>query len=247
MNRQACESIIVALDCSEPEAVDLAQKLQGQARWLKVGMTLYYAAGPAIVARFKEMGFKVFLDLKLHDIPHQVQGAAAALVKAGADMLTLHCSGGLEMLKAGEKGAADKAAALGRPKPLTLGITVLTSMDASDLASIGASATTPLEQVLKLAELARQAGLSGVVASAQEAGALRTLLGPQAAIVTPGIRPAGSTANDQKRAATPAEALAAGASHLVIGRPITAAADPAAAFAQIAETGPQNKRQDGAL
>jgi orotidine-5'-phosphate decarboxylase len=200
-------------------------------------MTLYYAAGPDIVREFKELGYKVFVDLKLHDIPHQVRGAAASVVRAGADMLTVHGSGGLAMLQAAAEGIEEAYAERSETdeKPISLAITVLTSLDENALAQVGV--TRPLnEQVLALATLAQQAGLSGVVASPREARALRELLGPDAAIVTPGVRPKGSSTDDQSRIATPAQALADGASHLVIGRPITAAPDPVAAFNGIAES-----------
>jgi orotidine-5'-phosphate decarboxylase len=235
----AADRIIVALDCSPQEARELAHTLAGRARWLKVGMTLYYATGPAIVRELKELGFKIFVDLKLHDIPHQVRGAAASVVHAGADMLTVHGAGGLAMMRAAAEGVDDAFAGRekhgsssgGKPstKPITLAITVLTSMDEDALSQIGV--TRPLdEQVAALARLAQEAGLSGVVASPQEAHALRELLGPDAAIVTPGVRPIGAQTDDQSRIATPAQALINGASHLVIGRPITAASNPVEAF-----------------
>jgi orotidine-5'-phosphate decarboxylase len=228
------ERIIVALDCTPQEARTLANQLQGHAHWLKVGMTLYYSAGPQIVEEFKRLGYKVFVDLKLHDIPHQVRGAAASVVQAGADMLTVHGSGGLEMLKAAAEGTEEayRQRELPGEKPITLAITVLTSLDEDTLKQIGIA--RPLsDQVAAIALLAQQAGLSGVVASPQEAQALRKLLGPDAAIVTPGVRPQGSEKDDQARVATPAQALADGASYLVIGRPITAAPDPLAAFTEI--------------
>jgi orotidine-5'-phosphate decarboxylase len=229
------DRIIVALDCSPEEARVLAKQLRGSARWLKVGMTLFYAVGPSIVQEFKELGFKVFVDLKLHDIPHQVRGAAASVVQAGADMLTVHGSGGLAMLKAAAEGAGEAYSqrAGTSEKPITLAITVLTSLDENALRQIGIE--RPLsDQVAAIALLAQQAGLSGVVASPQEAEALRNLLGPDAAIVTPGVRPKNSAKDDQARIATPAQALADGASYLVIGRPITAAPNPVTAFNEIA-------------
>ena len=228
------ERIITALDMPRDEALALADKLAGTATWLKVGMTLYYAEGPAIVAALKERGFKVFLDLKFHDIPHQVRGAARSAVASGADMITMHTVGAAEMCAAAREGAEEAAQAAGREMPVTLGITVLTSMDADALASTGVERSV-VEQVKALAGIAKAAGLSGVVASPQEASMLRELLGPQAYIVTPGVRPAGSALGDQKRVATPAKAVADGASHIVVGRPITQAADPVAAFAAIAE------------
>lgn len=225
----AAERVIVALDCDAAEARRLAGLLEGKARWLKVGMTLYYAEGPAIVRAFKEKGFKVFLDLKFHDIPHQVEGAAASAVASGADMLTMHASGGVAMMEAAQRGVERVCAQTGRALPATLGITVLTSMDEPTLQRIGVARSME-EQVRALALLAKEAGISGVVASPKEARMLREALGPDAYIVTPGVRPAGSAKGDQSRVATPADAFAAGASHIVVGRPITQAEDPAAAF-----------------
>ncbi|WP_139652956.1 orotidine-5'-phosphate decarboxylase [Raoultibacter phocaeensis] len=229
----ARERIIVALDCGIDEAFDLADQLQGKATWLKVGMTLFYANGPAIVYALKERGFKVFLDLKFHDIPHQVEGASASATGNGADMLTMHAVGGVDMMRAAQKGAVRAAAEYGFDVPATLAITVLTSMDEENLEEIGVNRTVA-DQVAVLAELTKEAGISGVVASPKEAAELREILGPEAYIVTPGVRPAGAERGDQSRVATPAEAFAAGASHIVIGRPITQADDPAAAFERIA-------------
>ncbi|MEG0504971.1 MAG: orotidine-5'-phosphate decarboxylase, partial [Raoultibacter sp.] len=224
--------VIVALDCGIDEAFDLADQLQGKATWLKVGMTLFYANGPAIVYALKERGFKVFLDLKFHDIPHQVDGAAASATGNGADMLTMHTVGGVDMMSAAQNGAERAAAEYGFDVPVTLGITVLTSMSEKNLQDTGVSRSIA-EQVAVLAKEAKLAGISGVVASPMEAAELREILGPDAYIVTPGVRPAGSDKGDQSRVATPAEAFAAGASHIVIGRPITQAEDPAAAFERI--------------
>ena len=233
-NIPAAERIIIALDCGRDEAVALAEKLRGRARWVKVGMTLYYACGPSIVAAFKQRGFKVFLDLKLHDIPFQIEGAAKSAALTGADMITMHTQGGQAMLEAAQRGV--NAAAAERndgAAAITLGITVLTSMDQAALEQIGIE-RTPAEQVALLAGVAKEAGISGVVASPQEAKMLREILGPRAYIVTPGVRPAGADKFDQNRVATPAEAFENGASHIVIGRPITRAEDPAAAFDAIA-------------
>ena len=183
----------------------------------------------------RDLGFEVFVDLKLHDIPHQVEGAARSLALLGAGMLTIHASGGAAMIEAAVRGARAGAAESGLPVPSILAVTVLTSMDDETLASVGVC--DPMaEQVAGLAALAKTAGADGVVCSPREAGELRALLGPEALIVTPGVRPAGSGAGDQARVATPAQAFAAGASHLVIGRPITGEADPAAAFEAIIET-----------
>lgn len=222
------DRVIVALDCDRQTALDLAKKLQGKAKWLKVGMTLYYAEGPQIVEIFKLLGFKVFLDLKFHDIPHQVQGAAASAVEAGADMITMHAVGGVPMMQAAQ-AAVDESGT----EADTLAITVLTSMNEETLAQTGVSRGVG-EQVRALAACAQEAGLSGVVASPQEAAMLRELLGPDALIVTPGVRPVGAALGDQSRVATPKAAFDAGASHIVVGRPITQADDPTAAFDAIA-------------
>ena len=229
----AKDRVIVALDCDAWEAIALADKLADKATWLKIGMTLYYAEGPAIVKMFKRRGFKVFLDLKFHDIPHQVEGAARSAAASGADMITMHTVGGRAMMEAAQRGAEEGAAEYGGDVPATLGITVLTSMSSEALAETGVERPLP-EQVAALAQQAKIAGISGVVASPQEAATLREMLGPEAFIVTPGVRPAGSDLGDQSRVATPAAAFEAGASHIVIGRPITEAPDPVAAFEAIA-------------
>ncbi|MEG1623735.1 MAG: orotidine-5'-phosphate decarboxylase [Raoultibacter sp.] len=228
----AHDRVIVALDCGASEALALADRLVGKATWLKIGMTLYYAEGPSIVEALKRRGFKVFLDLKFHDIPHQVAGAAASAVRSGADMLTMHAVGGMAMMRAAQEAVEATACELGDAAPITLGITVLTSMDQASLAATGVSRSVT-EQVSSLAGQAQQAGLSGVVASPQEAALLREMLGPEAFIVTPGVRPAGAASGDQSRIATPEQAFAAGASHIVIGRPITQAANPVEAFETI--------------
>ena len=216
------DRVIVALDCDIEEAFELADKLQGKATWMKIGMTLFYANGPAVVYALKERGFKVFLDLK-------VEGAAYSAAASGADMMTMHTIGGVAMMSAAQKGAERAAAEYGFDVPITLGITVLTSMSQAALADTGV--TRPMsEQVNVLAEQAKRSGISGVVASPQEAAMLREVLGPEGYIVTPGVRPAGSALGDQSRVATPKQAFENGASHIVIGRPITQAVDPAAAF-----------------
>lgn len=229
------DRIIVALDCDMSQALDLAEALQGQAKWLKVGMTLYYSQGPQIVYELKEMGYHIFLDLKFHDIPHQVRGAAASATRNGADMITMHAIGGTDMMAAAVEGATTAAQDFGLDVPVMLGITVLTSMNAETLAACGVTRSIE-DQVCEMASLAQAAGLSGVVASPKEAAQLREQLGASAYIVTPGVRPAGTDAGDQHRIATPAAAFEAGASHIVIGRPITQAADPSAAFEAIVET-----------
>jgi orotidine-5'-phosphate decarboxylase len=229
------DSIIVALDLPDAEAaLEVARALRGRVGWVKVGMTLFYAEGPGIVRDLRALGFKVFVDLKLHDIPHQVEGACKTLVRLGADMFTVHASGGRAMLEAAVS-ATDKAAEKFRvPRPKIVAVTVLTSLDDVALAEIGC-AHTSAGQVHSLATLAKETGMDGVVCSPEEAAEMRALLGPDALVVTPGVRPAGTEAADQARVATPAQALEAGASHLVIGRPITGAEDPAAAVKRIIE------------
>jgi orotidine-5'-phosphate decarboxylase len=231
------DRIIVALDSPDAgTALAMAERLRGRARWVKVGMTLFYAEGPGIVASLREMGFDVFVDLKLHDIPHQVRGAAAALGALGAGMLTVHASGGADMMEAAVEGAREGAVAAGVSPPAVIAVTVLTSMDADTLASVGV-VDSPADQVVGLAALARTAGVDGVVCSPKEAAAMRALLGERALVVTPGVRPTWAGSDDQARVETPGAALAAGASHLVIGRPITGADDPAAAFDRIVHEG----------
>ena len=225
--------VIVALDCSADEAIALATSLRGRVRWLKVGMTLYYAEGPQIVGRLRELGFEVFVDLKLHDIPHQVSGAAAAIAKLGVGMFTVHASGGVDMMRAAVESSRRAAEETGNAAPAVLAVTVLTSSDDAVLESVGVGRSSA-EQVELLARLAAEAGVDGVVCSPREASVVRSILGPVAFVVTPGVRPAWSERGDQARVSTPADALAAGASHLVVGRPITAAPDPAQAAARIA-------------
>ena len=229
------DRIIVALDQRDlGSALACARSLQGHAKWVKVGMTLFYREGPRAVAAMRELGFQVFVDLKLHDIPHQVEGAAASLGALSAGIITVHASGGTAMMEAAVRGATAGALAAGVPRPAVIAITVLTSMDADTLASVGVS-DTPSDQAVGLAALARTAGVDGVVCSPREAAEMRALLGPDALVVTPGVRPAGSDVGDQARTATPEAAFAAGVSYLVIGRPVTGADDPAAAFEAIVD------------
>lgn len=225
--------LVVALDGSEEESRTLAESLLDSVEWVKVGMTLFYESGPAIVRELREAGFSVFLDLKLHDIPHQVRGAARTLARLGVGMMTVHASGGTEMIEAAVEGAREGAQESGVSAPAVLAVTVLTSIGDADLRELGIERSAD-EQVRMLATVAVKAGASGIVCSPREAAAMRALLGTDVLIVTPGVRPAGSGAGDQKRTATPSEALGAGASHVVIGRPITAAASPARAAADIA-------------
>ena len=229
---QARDAIIIAMDCDRETALDLADKLAGKAVWVKVGMTLFYRDGPTIVDEMRERGLRVFLDLKLHDIPFQIHGAAFSASLTGADILSIHGLGGAEMIAEGRKGCEEAAQERGGDRTRLVAISVLTSMDEEALASIGVDSPIA-EEVSRLARLAVGAGSDGIVCSPQEAAEMRALLGPDALIVTPGVRPAGADVGDQRRIATPSRAIADGASKLVIGRPITAADDPVAAFESI--------------
>lgn len=220
--------IIVALDFpAEAPALALVERLDPGRCRLKVGKELFTHCGPQLVAGLAGRGYQVFLDLKFHDIPNTVAAACAAAADLGVWMINLHASGGTAMMSA----AKERLAGLGGP-PLLIAVTVLTSLDAGDLAAVGCPGE-PAERVLRLAELAQRAGLDGVVCSPREAEAVRRACGPGFRLVTPGVRPAGSASSDQKRVMTPGEAVAAGADYLVIGRPITAAPDPLAAIAAI--------------
>lgn len=233
MSVVARDRVIVALDTAdEAEALAVSRTLREHARWVKVGMTLYYSAGPRVVGDLRDLGFDVFVDLKLHDIPHQVAGAAAALARLGAGMLTVHSFGDSDMVSAAVGAVHASADEAGLAPPAVLAVTVLTSIGDVALRSLGVDAS-PEAQVERLASLARSAGADGVVCSPWEASAVRCLLGPDALVVTPGVRLPGSDPGDQARVASPAEAFARGASHIVVGRPITAAADPAAAFERL--------------
>jgi orotidine-5'-phosphate decarboxylase len=223
------DRLAVALDLpDEREAMNLVDRLGNTCQWFKVGMELYYAAGNNIVKKLRDRGFNIFLDLKLHDIPNTVAGAVRSATDAGASLLTVHASGGRAMMTA----AAEAASAPSSPR--LLAVTVLTSMDAAELAGIGIT-TSPADQVLRLAKLAQVSGIDGMVCSPEELAMLRKQTGPDTLLVIPGIRPAGASAGDQKRIATPAQAIADGASILVVGRPITRAEDPAAAAQAILE------------
>jgi orotidine-5'-phosphate decarboxylase len=226
--------LIVALDCSEDEALALARSLRGRVEWVKVGMTLFYSAGPSVVGRLRELGFDVFVDLKLHDIPHQVRGAAASIATLGAGMLTVHASGGADMMRAAVEGSRQAADAAGVRPPAVLAVTVLTSTDDAGLAQVGV-VRSAAEQVVALAILARAAGVDGFVCSPREASLVRQAVGEDLLIVTPGVRPEGSEVGDQARSSTPRAALDCGATHLVVGRPITGAAVPAHAVDLILE------------
>ena len=225
--------VIVALDFADPaEAMALVRKLDPSACALKVGKELFVAAGPDPVRQMTERGFRVFLDLKFHDIPNTVAQACAAATRLGVWMLNVHAAGGGAMLTAAREAVARTAAERAAPRPLLIAVTLLTSLAAGDIAKIG-FAGAPEAIALKLARLAADCGLDGVGCSAAETAALRRELGAAFKLVTPGIRPAGSAPDDQARIVTPEAAIASGADYLVIGRPITRAADPVAALARI--------------
>lgn len=218
----ARDRLAVALDVPDAKsAYELVDRLDGACRWLKVGMELYYSAGNGLMETLAGRGYSIFLDLKLHDIPNTVAGAVRSVTGLGAGLLTVHASGGPAMLR-----AAAAAKAPGAPK--LLAVTVLTSMDQGELSAIGVPGS-PADQVLRLATMAKAAGMDGMVCSPEEVAAVRAATGPESILVIPGIRPAGAAADDQRRTATAADAIRRGASILVVGRPITKASDPAAA------------------
>ena len=231
------ERVIVALDFNRFEEAKACVEEIGEAvSFYKVGMELYYAAGNDIVRYLKDKGKRVFVDLKLHDIPNTVGRALAVLTGLGADILNVHASGGARMMREAAQSVRQASETLGVPAPKLIAVTVLTSMGEDDLAGVGVRKPVA-EQVVSLAELARSCGIDGVVASALEAPALRQACGPDFLIVTPGVRPAGAAAGDQRRVTTPGQAFAAGATHIVVGRPVTQAADrKKAALAIIEET-----------
>jgi orotidine-5'-phosphate decarboxylase len=225
--------IIVALDVpSVEQALALAQKVAPAVGAFKIGFELFTSAGPDIVRRIRDTGAAVFLDLKFHDIPNTVAKAVAAATRLDVQMLTIHTSGGPAMMKAAEESAQKTALQSGRNAPLVLGVTVLTSMDAHELNSVGITVTVG-QQVERLATLAAQSGLRGLVCSPLELTALRAILPESVQLVTPGIRGPEDAVGDQKRTLSAREAVAAGASWLVIGRPIIAAPDPRAAAEKI--------------
>jgi orotidine-5'-phosphate decarboxylase len=228
--------IIVALDVPSAElALKLAEQVAPVVGAFKIGKELFVAAGPDIVKRVRATGANVFLDLKFHDIPNTVAKAVASAVRLDVQMLTIHTSGGSEMMRAAEKSAQDTAKALGSPAPLVLGVTVLTSMDSNALTEIGCQPNVG-HQVERLATLAVNSGLRGLVCSPLEIVDLRQILPPEIQLVTPGIRTGAEKADDQKRTLSPREAIQAGASWLVVGRPIYAAENPRAAAEKILES-----------
>lgn len=226
---QSTDRLIVAIDrSSRDEILRLADALHGAAGVLKIGLQAFVANGPSIVRQVIDRGAKVFLDLKIHDIPNTAKHAVAAAASLGVEMVTVHTAGGEAMLRA---CAIDSAS----DSPLILGVTILTSLDDAELARIGFSGS-PLENVVRLAKLAQASGLRGVVASPHEVAAIREACGSAMRIVVPGIRPEGSDAGDQRRTTTPAAAIAAGADYIVVGRPVTDASDPRAAALAIIDS-----------
>ncbi|WP_105104345.1 orotidine-5'-phosphate decarboxylase [Microbulbifer pacificus] len=231
MTDSVASPVIVALDYDNAQAaLDMAAQLDPTVCRVKVGKELFTIAGPELVRELVDKGFDVFLDLKFHDIPNTVAAAVRAAANLGVWMVNVHASGGERMMCA----AVDALAPLGNKRPLLIGVTVLTSTAEEELEPVGVN--RPLkQQVLTLAQLAKNSGLDGVVCSAQEAESLKQLCGDAFSLVTPGIRPAGSAADDQRRIVTPVDALKNGADYLVIGRPITGAANPAAALLAIVD------------
>jgi len=225
------DQLLVALDVdSGARALQLADQLNGLVGGVKIGSRLFTLEGPGLVKRIAESGMRVFLDLKFHDIPNTVAQAVEAATLTGAWMINVHASGGVPMMQAAAKAAVDTARMARKPKPLVIGVTVLTSMDEPTLHDVGVSRPL-MEQVVELAKLAQRAGLDGVVASPLETREIRDTCGHDFAVVTPGIRgaAAGSEKNDQSRTMGPGDAIKAGSTYLVVGRPIIAAPDPRAA------------------
>ena len=231
------DKLLVALDVeSGVRAMQLVTALSGLAGGFKIGNRLFTSEGPALVRRIADAGSRVFLDLKYHDIPNTVEQAVDAAVATGAWMINVHASGGLAMMQAAARAACDGSVRLGRPAPVMIAVTVLTSLGQESLRAVGVERPV-LDQVIALARMAQEAGMQGVVASAQETPEIRKACGPDFQIVTPGIRgaSAGTERNDQSRTMGPGEAIRAGANYIVVGRPIIAAADPRAAAQKIVE------------
>jgi len=242
------DQLLIALDVeSRGRALELADSLRGITGGFKIGKRLFTSEGPAIVRALVERGDRVFLDLKFHDIPNTVGQAVSAATALGVWMLNVHASGGMAMMQAARDAARDTAARLETTPPIVIAVTVLTSMNAASLAETGVSAPV-LDHVIRLAQLAQMAGLNGVVASPQETALLRRRCGAGFTIVTPGIRGGGAGSpgtDDQERTMGPAEAMAAGSSYIVVGRPVIAAPDPRAAASEIAaEMASGGRRQE---
>ncbi len=233
--QDARDRLVFALDLDDPaDALGVARDLAGELDWIKVATRLFTRSGPPLIAELRAMGYRVFLDLKFHDIPDQVRGACRSGAALGAELMTVHSVGGRAMLEAAALGAKEGADEAGTSGARVLAVTVLTSLDGSDLADIGVQRTTE-EQVLALAKLTHAAGCGGVVASPKELPLLRPALPSPFGILTPGIRPAGAAAGDQKRVTTPADAVRGGSDWLVVGRPIRNAPDRKAATRAILE------------
>lgn len=232
---QLVERIIVALDYPDASGAEkLLQQLKGIPCYMKVGMELFYAAGPQFVLRLKEEGYKVFLDVKMHDIPNTVKGGSASVTRLGVDMFNVHAAGGLAMMQAAREGVEAALAGIpGASRPILIGVTQLTSTSRAVLNDEIGLAGSVEDAVLRYAGLARDAGLDGVVASPLEVPGIKARCGPSFVTVTPGIRPAGAALGDQSRVMTPREAFAQGTDYIVIGRPVTAAPDPREALEQI--------------
>jgi orotidine-5'-phosphate decarboxylase len=231
------DQLLVALDVETgADAIQLAEALRGTVGGFKIGKRLFTAEGPSMVRRLTEQGDRVFLDLKYHDIPNTVGTAVSAATSLGVWMVNVHASGGRRMMEEAADAARTTAARTGRPAPLVIGVTVLTSLNAQALADIGVHEPV-MDHVVRLARLAQESGLDGVVASPQETRVIRAQCGDDFVIVTPGIRGGAAAAgkDDQERTMAPGEAMAAGSSYLVVGRPITGAPDPRAAAARIGD------------
>ena len=221
------DKLIIPLDVDNLEAADgIVSQLSDHIEWFKVGKQLFTAAGPASVKRLVEAKRRIFLDLKFHDIPNTVAGAVASATMIGANMINMHASGGFEMMRGASEAAEKKATELDISKPILLGVTVLTSIDEASFQRDFGTGRKLTDQVAYLAELSQKAGLDGVVASPLEIELIRRVCGDDFVIVTPGIRPRWAATGDQRRIMTPADAIAAGADYIVIGRPITGSDNP---------------------
>ncbi len=232
--REPRHLIAVALDFAEHSPIlSFAHRLAAETGYMKIGLEAFVSLGPSLVKDVVDTGVPVFLDLKLHDIPNTVKGASAAAARTGAAIFNVHASGGRDMMKAALEGAHDAAARAGGPRPKVIGVTVLTSLDKKAVHEIGWH-QTPAEAALRLAVLARETGLDGAVCSPEEVTMIRKECGESFFLIVPGVRPAGAERGDQSRVATPEAATRAGADLLVIGRPITQAADPVEAARAIA-------------
>jgi len=236
MKKTARPRIAVALDVEErARALELVRMLRPEIAMFKIGSRLFTSEGPPMIREMKALGASIFLDLKFHDIPATVAGAVRAASAMGVGMMTIHASGGLAMMRSAAEAAAEESARLRAERPLLVGVTVLTSLSADDLARLFGAAGGVRDTVLRLAELAREAGLDGVVASVEETALIKAKLGPDFLVVTPGIRPAGAGVDDQKRIATPRAARDAGADVLVVGRPVIEAPSPIEAARRMLE------------